>query len=143
MPNGGWWICRALGPILEGSSLQMTDRLEIHPLAKRGTKLRLSSLGCALVSAMLIIPLSSMAPFEAAAHPGGLAGDGCHNDRKNGGRHCHRGPSAGKEMAPASSGQVYYPNCAAARAAGAAPVRRGQPGYGKHLDRDGDGIGCE
>ena len=38
---------------------------------------------------------------------------------------------------------VYYANCTAARAAGAAPVRRGQPGYGSHLDRDNDGIGCE
>ncbi len=26
---------------------------------------------------------------------------------------------------------------------GAAPVRQGQPGYAAHLDRDGDGIGCE
>lgn len=38
---------------------------------------------------------------------------------------------------------VYYPNCAAARSAGAAPVLKGQPGYGGHLDSDGDGIGCE
>ncbi|MFC3270257.1 excalibur calcium-binding domain-containing protein [Vulcaniibacterium thermophilum] len=29
------------------------------------------------------------------------------------------------------------------RAAGAAPVRRGDPGYAPHLDRDDDGIGCE
>ncbi|WP_135212125.1 excalibur calcium-binding domain-containing protein [Vitreimonas flagellata] len=36
-----------------------------------------------------------------------------------------------------------FENCDAARAAGAAPVRRGQDGYGAHLDRDGDGIGCE
>lgn len=36
-----------------------------------------------------------------------------------------------------------YRNCAEARAAGAAPVRRGSYGYGPHLDRDGDGIGCE
>ncbi|WP_224766550.1 excalibur calcium-binding domain-containing protein [Nocardioides campestrisoli] len=35
------------------------------------------------------------------------------------------------------------PNCDAARAAGLAPVRRGDPGYGPHLDRDGDGIACE
>lgn len=40
-------------------------------------------------------------------------------------------------------GSVSYKNCDAARAAGAAPVLRGDPGYGKHLDRDGDGIGCE
>jgi hypothetical protein len=42
-----------------------------------------------------------------------------------------------------SQPSVYYPNCAAARAAGAAPLWRGEPGYGTHLDRDGDGIPCE
>lgn len=86
---------------------------------------------------------SVSAPVEA--HGGRLAADGCHNDRKNGGRHCHRGPNAGPTTAPKASGgrDVYYPNCAAARAAGAAPVRRGDPGYARHLDRDNDGIGCE
>lgn len=38
---------------------------------------------------------------------------------------------------------VTYKNCAEAKAAGAAPIRRGQPGYGKHLDRDNDGIACD
>ena len=37
----------------------------------------------------------------------------------------------------------YYKNCKEARAAGVAPIYRGQPGYAKHLDRDGDGIACE
>ncbi len=37
----------------------------------------------------------------------------------------------------------YYKNCSEARAAGAAPIHRGQPGYGSHLDRDNDGIACE
>jgi hypothetical protein len=41
------------------------------------------------------------------------------------------------------SGSTYYENCAAARDAGAAPVEEGDPGYGPHLDRDGDGTGCE
>jgi hypothetical protein len=36
-----------------------------------------------------------------------------------------------------------FANCTAARAAGAAPVYAGTPGYGKHLDKDGDGIGCD
>lgn len=36
-----------------------------------------------------------------------------------------------------------YRNCAEARAAGAAPILRGQPGYGPHMDGDGDGIACE
>jgi hypothetical protein len=38
---------------------------------------------------------------------------------------------------------VYYPNCAAARAAGAAPIYLGQPGYRPGLDADNDGIACE
>lgn len=38
---------------------------------------------------------------------------------------------------------VFYRNCAQARAAGAAPLLRGRPGYAPHLDRDGDGVACE
>ena len=38
---------------------------------------------------------------------------------------------------------VYYQNCTAARAAGAAPIQIGEPGYRKSLDRDNDGIACE
>lgn len=40
-------------------------------------------------------------------------------------------------------GSTYYANCSAVRAAGAAPIRTGDPGYGSHLDRDGDGVACE
>ena len=42
-----------------------------------------------------------------------------------------------------SPGGTSYANCDAARAAGAAPVHAGDPGYGTHLDGDGDGIACE
>ena len=45
-------------------------------------------------------------------------------------------------QAPAPAA-VSYANCAAVRAAGAAPIYAGTPGYGKHLDRDGDGVACE
>lgn len=38
---------------------------------------------------------------------------------------------------------VYYGNCAAVRAAGKAPLYRGDPGYRSGLDRDGDGTSCE
>ncbi|KQQ81556.1 calcium-binding protein [Arthrobacter sp. Leaf137] len=51
-------------------------------------------------------------------------------------------PVAPAPAAPAPAA-AYYANCTAARAAGAAPVYAGTPGYGKHLDRDGDGIGCD
>jgi putative cell wall-binding protein len=40
-------------------------------------------------------------------------------------------------------GDVYYANCDAARADGAAPIYRGEPGYRSGLDRDDDGIACE
>lgn len=39
--------------------------------------------------------------------------------------------------------QAAFRNCTEARNAGAAPVHRGDPGYGSHLDRDGDGVACE
>jgi len=35
------------------------------------------------------------------------------------------------------------PNCGFARLVGLAPARRGEPGYWKRHDRDGDGIACE
>lgn len=38
---------------------------------------------------------------------------------------------------------VTFANCAEARAAGAAPLFRGQPGYDSSLDRDDDGVACE
>jgi Excalibur calcium-binding domain len=38
---------------------------------------------------------------------------------------------------------VYFQNCSAARAAGAAPIREGEPGYAPKLDRDRDGVACE
>ncbi|WP_239566099.1 excalibur calcium-binding domain-containing protein [Paenibacillus sacheonensis] len=40
-------------------------------------------------------------------------------------------------------GNVYYDNCTAVIAAGAAPLYKGQPGYSSNLDRDGDGVACE
>ncbi|MES2338767.1 MAG: excalibur calcium-binding domain-containing protein [Pseudomonadota bacterium] len=38
---------------------------------------------------------------------------------------------------------TYFSGCDAARAAGAAPLHRGQPGYRAGMDGDGDGIACE
>jgi len=98
-----------------------------------------------LLSVLLILA----APLSADAHAGGLNAAGCHNNLKTGEYHCHSG---GSQSAPVrvqsllgggGGSNTYYPNCAAVRAAGAAPVRRGQPGYRAGLDRDGDGAGCE
>ena len=38
---------------------------------------------------------------------------------------------------------VYYSGCNEARAAGAAPIYSGQPGYRAEMDGDHDGIACE
>jgi Flp pilus assembly pilin Flp len=38
---------------------------------------------------------------------------------------------------------VHYDSCDAVRAAGAAPIHVGDPGYSPALDPDGDGVGCE
>jgi micrococcal nuclease len=45
--------------------------------------------------------------------------------------------------APEPDHSAYYANCSAAKAAGAAPLYRGEPGYRSALDRDGDGVACE
>ncbi|WP_329070098.1 thermonuclease family protein [Amycolatopsis sp. NBC_01480] len=53
-------------------------------------------------------------------------------------------PTTEKQVpAPDNSSSVYYKNCTAAKAAGAAPLYVGEPGYRKALDRDGDGVACE
>lgn len=42
-----------------------------------------------------------------------------------------------------SGSTAPFASCAEARAAGAAPLYRGDPGYSERLDRDGDGVACE
>lgn len=53
------------------------------------------------------------------------------------------GPGSDGSPGPGSRADGAYANCTEARERGGAPVHRGEPGYGPHLDRDGDGIGCE
>ena len=100
-----------------------------------------------LIVTLLVSP-PGVGSFPAAAHPGGLKSEGCHNNRKTGDYHCHRGSSSTISARPGHgaagrTGGGAYRNCSEARAAGAAPIRRGDPGYGRHLDRDNDGLGCE
>ncbi|WP_430539550.1 excalibur calcium-binding domain-containing protein [Lysobacter niastensis] len=92
----------------------------------------------------------------AYGHGGGLNKDGCHNNRQAGDYHCHRSgsarsaPATSKSLGPSDSspnrstgGRRSFANCTEALSVGAAPVMRGDPGYGPHLDRDNDGVGCE
>ena len=61
---------------------------------------------------------------------------------------CPDEPLPGGGGAPATttseeSGAPVYPDCAAVRAEGAAPIHRGDPGWSEQFDGDGDGVGCE
>ncbi len=110
-----------------------------------------------LLIATIFLCVGVGAQSTAWAHGGGLNAEGCHNERATGGYHCHGAKSAARPQestySPNQLSSLYqqrsqgqsgaFANCAAARAAGAAPVRRGDPGYGSHLDRDNDGVGCE
>ena len=51
-------------------------------------------------------------------------------------------PAPAPNVAPPAPAP-YYQNCTAVRAAGAAPIYVGQPGFQSKFDRDGDGVGCE
>ncbi|MDC0764228.1 MBL fold metallo-hydrolase [Brevibacillus sp. AG] len=46
-------------------------------------------------------------------------------------------------VSPKQVDSVYYKNCSEAKAAGAAPLHKGDPGYRSGLDRDNDGVACE
>ena len=52
-------------------------------------------------------------------------------------------PAAAPAPAPAAPSDVYYENCTAVKAAGAAPIHPGDPGWQSKFDRDKDGVGCE
>lgn len=80
--------------------------------------------------------------MNAFAHGGRTNSQGCHNQKSNGTYHCHNGTTP--KVAPNRfSSTASYANCTEARAAGPTPIRRGDPGYGSHLDRDNDGWACE
>ncbi|GAA4916097.1 excalibur calcium-binding domain-containing protein [Stackebrandtia albiflava] len=55
----------------------------------------------------------------------------------------HREPDPEPSEEPDDGDAPYYENCAAVRAAGAAPLYAGDPGYRPGLDRDKDGVACE
>ena len=54
-----------------------------------------------------------------------------------------QGGRPGALAPPHAPDATAYPSCAAAGATRALPLRRGEPGYGRHLDPDGDGLACD
>ena len=52
-------------------------------------------------------------------------------------------PTEAPKTTPSVAAAIAYKNCAEVRAAGKAPLHRGDPGYSRDLDRNGDGVACE
>lgn len=52
-------------------------------------------------------------------------------------------PSTPQWQPGPSKQHMSFKNCQEAKDAGVAPLRRGNPGYRKELDADGDGIACD
>ena len=79
-----------------------------------------------LIVTLLVSP-PGVGSFPAAAHPGGLNSEGCHNNRKTGDYHCHRGSSSTISARPGHgaagrTGGGAYRNCSEARADAAIPA---------------------
>lgn len=74
------------------------------------TLLRIGAVTAALGFAALAVP------GMANAHGGGLNAEGCHNERKTGGNHCHRAPAIPEREAPgaaaaATAASAARPTC--------------------------------
>ena len=100
------------------------------------------------LNAFILAAFLCLIPISVFSHPGGKDSNGCHTNRKTGERHGHPPSSKCGTILPTREEKLrdrplIYANCDAVRAAGVNPIRRGERGYGRHLDRDGDGIACE
>lgn len=77
------------------------------------------------------LPLSSVAGTgSAAAGTGSSAADAV------------LGATGSAQLTQTGSAGGAFKNCDEARAAGRAPIFRGEPGFAPHLDPDGDGFAC-
>jgi hypothetical protein len=95
---------------------------------------------------LLLISVATPAETPSPASSPKKALTGCHSLARGGPYHCHDDGRASrsrfKPVGVLATRIGAFRSCSEARAAGADPVRRDDPGYGRHLDPDGDGIAC-
>ncbi len=84
---------------------------------------------------------AAVAPAMALAEPGSGSGTGGSAAGGSGFTVDH-GTITSNDTPQEQKAPVYYPNCAAVRAAGKAPLYGGQPGYSLMLDPKGTGVAC-
>lgn len=151
LQSHNWYLIRHTGPWSNRRSVRLEPPLPTYD--KRHSIRILGEIALKIFSLLpsVWIGVGLLVASPSAASSGGLNAQGCHNDRK-GGTGYHRHNRSAKRAGASSRAlpvqgvegrSSYFANCSAARAAGAAPVRAGAPGYSRKLDRDGDGIGCE
>lgn len=82
----------------------------------------------------LVLTLSG----EANAHGGGLNSEGCHNDRRNGGYHCHRGGASSRSSRDRL--QPVQPRALASTPTGNADLVRAAQTLLNHLGCDAGAV---
>jgi hypothetical protein len=98
--------------------------------------------------ALAVEPIAAAAPVAApseAARPALTEGrpNRLRASRRRAAAAPVRRPTVRAIRAARRSTSVYYSGCNEVRAAGLAPLYRGQPGYRAEMDGDDDGIACE
>lgn len=94
-----------------------------------------------IVAAAVLLGLSE--PAAALAAPGSGAGSGGASAGGSGFTVNDQGTiSPPQNNSDDTNTPVWYPNCAAVRAAGKAPLYSSQPGYNALLDPKGTGVAC-
>ena len=121
----------------------------------------------------IILLLIVVFALNTISHPGRTNSAGCHTNRKTGEYHCHgktssisssskSGSRTTKKKSTSSkkvtttkktnskikgtgavSEELYFKDCDEAKKRGYWNIKRGQSGYRKELDPDGNGIACE
>ncbi|WP_024802812.1 excalibur calcium-binding domain-containing protein [Nocardia sp. BMG51109] len=94
----------------------------------------IATAGAGLIT--LAAPITLSAPAFADYVPSGSAGTG------SSGIDDAIGATGSAGLAQTGSAGGTFKNCDEARAAGRAPLFRGEPGYSPHLDPDGTGMAC-
>ena len=81
-------------------------------------------------------------PTEDSSGWSGWLGDSDSGEGSGSGANSESESQKKSESAPEPQ-KEFYANCKEAKAAGAAPMYKGDPGYRPELDRDGDGTACD
>lgn len=159
--QGQRWACgkeamAKLGQLVNGAELRCEQRdVDDYDRIVASCTARQIDLGQAMVEAGLAVALPQFsdrylgAEARAKALKLGIWSSDFQKpaDYRAANPRAHRAkPQASAVRQPTASSApsgVYYRNCNAAWAAGAAPLSRGQPGYRPEMDGDGDGVACE